>query len=119
MSEKIISVENGMEDGMELDNPRDDAEADAEILREDPELKDDAYMLSLLLESTTSTKTRTEDDSGRDLWEDLPWWLALNQRLQHNYLIVALQASAGAGRRRQCSDNPNPRQAYDARASPA
>jgi hypothetical protein len=51
MSEKIIPVENGMEDGMELDNPcddaeilrddlkldspRDDAEADAEILRED------------------------------------------------------------------------------------
>jgi hypothetical protein len=73
MSEKIIPVESGMEreeDDMELDNPcddaldspRDDAEADAE-------LKDDAYMLSLLLESTTSTKTRTEDDSGRGLWE--------------------------------------------------
>jgi hypothetical protein len=36
---------------------RDDAEAEA-----DAELKDDAYMLSLLLESTTSTKTRTDDD---------------------------------------------------------
>jgi hypothetical protein len=59
-------------------------------LREDPELKDDAYMLSLLLESTTSTKTRTEDDSGRELWEDLPWWLALHQRLQYNYLTAVL-----------------------------
>jgi hypothetical protein len=101
MSEKIIPVESGMEreeddmeleeDDMELDNlcdhaidsPRDDAEADAK-------LKDDAYMLSLLLESTTSTKTRTDDDSGRGLWEDLPWWLGLHQRLQHNYLTAVL-----------------------------
>jgi hypothetical protein len=56
MSEKIIPFENGMEldnpcndaeilrDDQKLDSPCDDAEAEA-----DAELKDDAYMLSLLL----------------------------------------------------------------------
>jgi hypothetical protein len=95
MSEKIIPFENGMEldnpcndaeilrDDQKLDSPRDDAEAEA-----DAELKDDAHMLSLLLESTTSTKTRTEDDRG--FWEDLPWWLAQHQRLQLNYLTAVL-----------------------------
>jgi hypothetical protein len=65
------------------------SDAEKSIVRKDVEQQDaklqDAYILSLLLESSRSGGTEHGD-----LLEELPRWLALHRRLQYNYLTTML-----------------------------